>query len=650
MRDRALWAPLLLAMDLPVTIFAVFGPQSIISRVSALLIGVVLAWRYANWRVFCSMPADQGVAGNVWATAFLVLELVTVVSATLLLFFMTRTRDRSSEVDARSGSTLLTAPVDVFIATYNESYDILERTVVGAKSIDHPDLRVWLLDDGARDWVSDLATELNVEYRCRVKGRHAKAGNVNNGLLHAVNTGRRPQFILLLDADFIAWRHILRRTLPLFEEADVGIVQTPQHFFNADPLQSNLLCAQTWPDEQRFFFNALLPCKDAWGAAFCCGTSAVFRVAALEASDGLATETVTEDMLTSFKMGEFGWRTIFLNEQLSLGLAAESLQQYVNQRSRWCLGAIQQIYTRWSFAGVGRLNFINRVSSFDGVLYWSCVFPYKLMMFSAPALFWWTGLSVVNATPADMVTWLAPYAAFNSLAMIALGRGLAVPILTDVSQLVVATTITRQVGQALLRPFGHPFKVTAKGLCIDKRTIQWGLMAPLLTIACLTAGGLLMNLSPASPLAGTGSFAINLIWSIFNVFVLIVAALVCIELPQRRRDERFQTDEPACMILKDGSRVLCTLRDISLRGARVARSEGWPHPPGDGVLAMDDGMLNVKFRLVRKVDGDLALKFFTDTETRRSLIVKLFTGRYANEVVQIKFGRVLQSVAGRIFA
>jgi cellulose synthase (UDP-forming) len=34
-------------------------------------------------------------------------------------------------------------------------------------------------------------------------------------------------------------------------------------------------------------------------------------------------------MLTSFKIEEYGWRTIFLNEVLSLGLAPEGLQQYL---------------------------------------------------------------------------------------------------------------------------------------------------------------------------------------------------------------------------------------------------------------------------------------------------------------------------------
>jgi cellulose synthase (UDP-forming) len=176
---------------------------------------------------------------------------------------------------------LLEAAVDVFIVTYNEPVSVLERTIIGAKAIAHQDLRVFVLDDGALDFIRDLAHDLGAHYVRRVKGKHAKAGNVNNGLLHALATGRRPEFILLLDADFAPNTNILKRTLGLFADPDIGIAQTPQHSFNPDPIQSNLLCASVWPDEQRFFFEDLMASKDAWGAAFCCSTSAVFRFAAL---------------------------------------------------------------------------------------------------------------------------------------------------------------------------------------------------------------------------------------------------------------------------------------------------------------------------------------------------------------------------------
>ena len=61
-----------------------------------------------------------------------------------------------------------------------------------------------------------------------------------------------------------------------------------------------------------FFFEIVMPAKDAWGAAFYCGTSAGFRAEALLVTQGMATETVTEDTHTSFKMEEHGYCTIYL--------------------------------------------------------------------------------------------------------------------------------------------------------------------------------------------------------------------------------------------------------------------------------------------------------------------------------------------------
>ena len=75
--------------------------------------------------------------------------------------------------------------------------------------------------------------------------------------------------------------------------------------------------SRVWPDEQRFFFDIILPSKDAWGGAFCCGTSAVIRFAALVKIGGIPTDSVTEDYLLSLRLRERGYRTVYLNEALS---------------------------------------------------------------------------------------------------------------------------------------------------------------------------------------------------------------------------------------------------------------------------------------------------------------------------------------------
>jgi len=126
----------------------------------------------------------------------------------------------------------------------------------------------------------------------------------------------------------------------------VGIVQTPQHFLNPDPIQANMGLTGSWPDEQRYFFDIVMPAKDAWGCAFCCGTSSVIRYDALVKLGGMPTDSVTEDYLLTLRLKEIGYSTAYLNEPLSFGLAPEGLKEYVTQRGRWCLGSCRSCVDR----------------------------------------------------------------------------------------------------------------------------------------------------------------------------------------------------------------------------------------------------------------------------------------------------------------
>ena len=65
------------------------------------------------------------------------------------------------------------------------------------------------------------------------------------------------------------------------------------------------------------------------------------RVEALKAIGGLPTESVTEDFLLTVRLSTQGWKTVYLNEALTEGLAPEGLQEYMVQRGRWCLGMME---------------------------------------------------------------------------------------------------------------------------------------------------------------------------------------------------------------------------------------------------------------------------------------------------------------------
>jgi cellulose synthase (UDP-forming) len=655
MSELTTFGPLLVSAGLLLVMFTIVGRNTQPWRAIAAALCILLTFRYLWWHATLGMPKGQTLPQQVWAWIFFLFESMTNLSSVIVFFFLSRTKDRSADADAAQNSPLLEAPVDVFIVTYNEPVSVLERTIIGAKAITHPDLRVFVLDDGARDFIRDLAHELGALYVCRVKGKHAKAGNVNNGLSHALNTGRRPEFILLPDADFVPSRNILKRTLGLFAEPDVGIVQTPQHFFNPDPIQSNLLCATVWPDEQRFFFDIFVPANDAWGTAFCCGTSAVFRVDALLAIGGMATETVTEDMLTSFKMEEHGYRTIYLNEPLSMGLAPEGLEAYITQRSRWCLGAIQQIFTRWSFAGPGCPRFLNRLAAFDGVLYCIFNFPFKIFMVTAPMVFWWTGTAVIDATASGLIEWLAPSVVCGIIFMSFYAQNRILPIMTDVTQLLPSFIIVRTVVSGLIRPFGQPFKVTRKGTSIGGIIFQWNYLLPFAAVAVTTFVGTLINVSVYSDLHNTPGFEVNVFWSIYDIAILMITAMVCVELPQRRQHERFQTNERAVLRCPEHLDSVRYVSDLSIGGAKLSGSPPpWASEQNEGLLVMDGGDLEIPFHFVRLPDNGPPVESFTiifnaPTPVRRALTAKLFTGSYRNRVDQIRVRHVLFAVVNRIF-
>jgi cellulose synthase (UDP-forming) len=131
---------------------------------------VVLLWRYMFWRWSSTLPAPAVSLDFAFGLIFVVIETLAVAGSTINLMFVSRLSDRAAEVD-RNALWLARQPhqplVDVFICTYNEEQAILERTIIGALSLNHANKRVWVLDDGHREWLRDFAKQLGVDYLTR---------------------------------------------------------------------------------------------------------------------------------------------------------------------------------------------------------------------------------------------------------------------------------------------------------------------------------------------------------------------------------------------------------------------------------------------------------------------------------------------------
>lgn len=513
---------------------------------------VVMLAMYAIYRLSGTLPEFAWAPYALWPRAYAVLEMTVLLYTALSVVFFIRRTDRSAQADEAEGRLSQSEDppaVDIFICTYSEDLIILERSILAALAIDYPNFTVWVLDDGQRNWLRDYCESVGARYVRRDDNVGAKGGNLDNGIRLSAQSTNAP-LIMVLDADFAPQRNILRRIVGLFEDESVGVVQTPQFYYNADPIQHNLLARGSWVDDQRIFFDVMQPSKDAWGAAFCVGTSFVVRREALQAIGGMPKETVTEDLHLTYRLLKRGLRTIWLNERLSVGLSAESLAAYVTQRCRWCLGTIQIALLPDGPMRSAGYSLLERIHFFHGLLFWLCR-PFVVALLLAPILFYFLGLPAMLISPEALLVYGLPAVLGSAIFHAWVSGKRALPLFTEVNHMLTAFPVTYTILKAIRRPFGHPFKVTAKGEDRSDVQVQVPFAILFATIIVLTIVGMVNG-----PLLRTyGEHdGFSVAWGLVIMIYSFVALLTCIELPRRELDdELFPVDKPGTLRWADGA-------------------------------------------------------------------------------------------------
>lgn len=634
-------APTLFILGLAVLVLPSLPRHHAVGRAMVMGISILAMGQYLVWRLTATLPPFSLHPGALWMWIMAVMEGLTLVNAMITALFLSRSHDRRAQADA--GEARLTArptlpPVDVIIPSYNEPLEVVERSILGALALDWPDVRVWVLDDGKRPWLAEYCAAKGAHWVTRGDNRDGKAGNVNAWL--AGSAGQAAPYVMVLDADFVPQRRFLRRVLGLFDDDAVALVQTPQSFFNPDPIQMNLLCGPALADEQRFFYHDFQPALDAWGAAFCCGTSFVVRRDRLDAIGGVPTCSVTEDMMTTYALAARGWRTLYLNEPLSAGLAPEGLAEFVSQRARWCLGTVQSMRSKRSPFRAKGIGWASRLCFLNAQLFWLASVPMMLLAMIAPAVFWWTGTPAFLAEPQTFLAHFGPRFAAEAISIAWVSRWSVVPLLSGLAPLVIAPAAMAAAATALFRPGIHRFKVTLKGG--DRRgvVVHFRLLAWLGGLMAATASGMVIGQIPElAEMGGGHGQAVNLGWSAYALTILFLAMLISVEVPRRRREERLAFRE---MVVLNGAPVL--MDDLSLGGACLRATTDLTDVTVDitGV-----GPLNA--RVMRRGQGRLYLSFSDVAAQRDALIRKLYTGPQALPGDTLNPGRALKAVMRRSF-
>ncbi|SCW61572.1 cellulose synthase (UDP-forming) [Ruminococcaceae bacterium YRB3002] len=341
-----------------------------------LLVSIIITIIYLCWRVMFSIPVKAGPFAIAMNIILLFVEVLGFIESLVLYRNLLGRREHPlPEIPDDQWPD-----VDIFIATYNEPTDLLYKTINGCKHLKYPDkskVHIWVCDDNRRPQMRELAGKMGVGYFDRPDNSGAKAGNLN----HAMSLTSAP-YIVTLDADMIVKSDFLLKTIPYFvdvelreasrpeeERLHLGLLQTPQCFYDRDVFQHALYSEKTAPNEQDFFYRTIEPAKTCTNSVIYGGSNTVLSRRALNDIGGFFTGSITEDFATGLLIESAGYISLATPEPLASGQTPHTYKEHIQQRTRWGRGVIVtakklKIFSRRN------LNLAQKVSYWSSVIYW----------------------------------------------------------------------------------------------------------------------------------------------------------------------------------------------------------------------------------------------------------------------------------------
>ncbi len=465
--------------------------SSYLITLTLMLASCFSTFRYAWWRIstVVTFLRDPGAQWGYLDAFFIVMLLFAEIYAFCILYLgytQTLWPLRRTPVPLPDDPEEWPA-IDLLIPTYNEPLSVVRYTALSAMNIDWPadKLNVYILDDGKREEFRIFAEEAGIGYMTRDDNAHAKAGNIN----HALQQLDAP-LVAIFDSDHVPTRSFLQVTVGWFmRDAQLGMLQTPHHFYSPDPFERNLDQFRSIPNEGELFYGIVQDGNDFWNATFFCGSCAVLRRSALDEIGGIAVETVTEDAHTSLRMQMRGWNTAYINIPQAAGLATERLSGHIKQRIRWARGMIQVLRTDNPLFAPG-LKFLQRICYFNAMTHFLYGLPRLIFLF-APLIYLILGHTNVPGYWAAILSYAFPHLVLSSMTNSRIQGQHRHSFWNEIYETVLAPYILLPTTLALVNPKFGSFNVTAKGGVVSRRFFDARIALPFLTMLAFNFIGLL---------------------------------------------------------------------------------------------------------------------------------------------------------------
>ncbi|WP_224485197.1 cellulose synthase family protein [Robertkochia aurantiaca] len=279
---------------------------------------------------------------GVYSIALLLILLYSLAQLNLLFNYLRARKEFQNQEPPEDFDPAKAPPVTIQLPIYNEEY-VVERLLENIAKMEYPRdlLEIQVLDDSTDDSINKTGKKiaalqqdgLDIKHIRRDNRTGFKAGALKEGLKEA-----KGEFIAIFDADFLPDPQWLKKTVPFFNDAEIGVVQTRWGHLNRDyslltqvqafALDAHFTIEQSGRNASGHFINFN-------------GTAGIWRKTCIIDAGNWEGDTLTEDLDLSYRAQLKKWKFKYLENvetpaELPVVISAARSQQF-----RWNKGGAE---------------------------------------------------------------------------------------------------------------------------------------------------------------------------------------------------------------------------------------------------------------------------------------------------------------------
>jgi len=284
---------------------------------------------------------------TIYGLCLLLVFFYSVLQLSLAIAYVKNKKKKLTEVKPVFDPTT-TPKVTIQLPMFNEMY-VSDRIIETISQLDYPadKLQIQVLDDSTdetKDLIAKKVAEVaargvNIQHIHRVDRTGYKAG-----ALDAAMDRVEGEFIAIFDADFIPDADWLQKTMPSFQDDNIGVVQTRWGHINknysiltelqAFGLNGHFAIEQGGRNSAGHFINFN-------------GTGGVWRKKCIEDAGGWEHDTLTEDLDLSYRAQIKGWKFKYLEDVIAPAELPITMSALKSQQHRWMKGGAECFVKMW---------------------------------------------------------------------------------------------------------------------------------------------------------------------------------------------------------------------------------------------------------------------------------------------------------------